>query len=493
MAQPYQLRYTRRDAPLGVLFEGDLVPGGTRKEPAFTLNEGHRLIVGPIGSGKFWAAICPMLLTADEASIIVYDVAGGEAARETGEHRTNLGPVLMLDPYCLQSDGTGALNPMELLGADDAGILNRARALAGALMMAKRTSANDDYFIGQAEDFLAALLIHVWTSDHETDRTLARVRAIIRRPLDAAVQDAVDVGARVNVAESLGVLEAMRLNPAARHYVRDAAENIHEDEDKTGGRNNFYVRQTLRENTSFLDDPNVQRVTASTTVELRKLREGVGTLYVIAPSSELRLLGRWLRLVYSVVIPAMQQPIDAARHDAKAGRPLHIIMDEFAAFGRFERVADDMATVRKFGIQYHLALQKLSHLKTLYGDGWETFMPRYLHVLGSDEHTTAAAVSERIGTTIVDRTTKSHSRQMGSGSQSVSVTPHTVRFLEPHQINGMAEDRCLVVMQGSDRPLPLRKWFVYNDHGLNALRSKARIDDDAIHVAPDGTAQRTQP
>lgn len=477
--QPYQLDdRTGRNAPLGFLHESDLAPGGTQRGIACTRNEGHRLIIGPTGAGKFWAAICPMLLTVDDASVIVYDVAGGEAARETGAHRRKLGDVLMLDPYCLQSDGSGALNPLELLGADDAGILNRARALAEAIMVAPPgSSGSNDYWVGQAEDLLVALLIHVWTSNFEHDRTLARVRAIIRRPLDAEKQDALDVERRTGTADALlsaSVLEAMRLNPAAAFYVRDAAENVAEDDAKTQGRNNFYVRQTLRENTSFLDDPNVQRVTARTTVDLRKLRDGIGTLYVITPATELRRLGRWLRLVYSVAIPAMQQPIDAARHDAGTGRPLHIILDEFAAFGRFQRVTDDMATVRKFGIQYHLAIQKLSQLKGLYRHEWETFIPRYLHVLGSDENTTAAFISERIGTKLIDRASTGQTRQMGGGSQSVTITPQTVRFLEPHQINGMDDTRCLAIIQGLEGPLPLRKWWAFDDPKLNALRPKPK-------------------
>ena len=468
MAQPYRLDRTGRDAPLGLMHEADLGKNGTRVSPVYTVGEGHRLIVGPTGAGKFWAAICPMLLTADKASVIVYDVAGGEAARATGKHREGLGPVLILDPYRLASDGTGALNPMELLGKDDAGILSRAQALAGAVMMAKRTGGNNDYWIGQAEDFLVALLIHVWTSPHETNRTLARIREIIRRPIDP--QEGESVG-----EPTFPVLESMRINPAAGFYVRDAAENVVEDELKTHGRNNFYVRQTLRENTSFLDDPNVQRATARTTVDLRALREGISTLYVVAPASQLRQLGRWLRLVYSVVIPAMQRPIDAARHDAGQGTPLHVILDEFAAFGRFDRVIDDMATVRKFGIQYHLAVQKLSQLKGLYGDNWETLIPRYLHVLGSDENTTAAFVSERIGTTVRDRTSTGQSRQASGGSQSVNVAPHTERFLEAHQINGMEDDRCIAIIQGLQRPLQLRKWFVFDDPTLDRLRPQSQV------------------
>jgi type IV secretion system protein VirD4 len=477
--QPYHLKHTGFEAPLGMLFEGDLVPGRTRSGPAFMRDEGHRLIVGPVGSGKFWAAICPLLLTVDRSSVVVYDVAGGEAARETRLHRGKLGPILLLDPYRLHSDGSDALNPMELLGKDDGGMLGRARSLAGAIMLAQRSGGDNDYFIGQAEDFLVALLIHVWTSPKEPERTLARVRAIIRRPLSELALEASQDGKPVNVAMSLGLLADMSDNPAARGYVQDAAENIFEDEAKTKGKNNFYVRQTLRENTSFLDDPNVQRVTARTTLDLRELRDGVATLYVITPAAELKQLGRWLRLVYSVLVPAMQLPVDAARHDARKDSddhtPLHIVLDEFAAFGRFERVADDMATVRKFGIQYHIAVQKISQLKRAYGDGWEIFMPRYIHLLGSDEQTTAEAISQRIGTTIINQTSTSHTRQAGGGSHGTSVAPHTVRFLEPHQINGMEPDRSLAVIQGSSRPLLLRKWFAYADPQLIERRGKAQL------------------
>ena len=69
-----------------------------------------------------------------------------------------------------------------------------------------------------------------------------------------------------------------------------------------------------------------------------------------------------------------------------------------------------------------------SHLKKNYGPDWETLVPRYIHVLGSDENTTAAFISERIGTTVEDRRSTGQSRQMGGGSQSVNISPHTVRW-----------------------------------------------------------------
>ena len=46
--------------------------------------EGHRVIVGRPGSGKFTCAIAPMLLrSADRDSVFIFDIKNGEAAKET--------------------------------------------------------------------------------------------------------------------------------------------------------------------------------------------------------------------------------------------------------------------------------------------------------------------------------------------------------------------------------------------------------------------------
>lgn len=445
------------NAPLGESRAADFDSAADVAGIITSRGEGHRLIVGPTGSGKFWAAIAPMLLTADHASVIVFDVASGEAARLTRPHRAKLGKVLVLDPYQLVSDGSDGLNPLEALGVDDGGMLGRAGDLADAITLITRTGGNSDYWNGQARDLLVALLIHVWTSPLEHDRTLRRVRQIIRRPLETPPTEPGHA--------ATGIIYDMVANLAVDNFVRDAAENVLEDELKTDGRNNFYVRQVLRENTSFLDEPEVQRVTAHTTLELRRLREGIGTLYVVAPARKLKTLGRWLRLVYSVVLPEMLLPIDEQRHSAGGGIPLHIVMDEFAAFGPFLRVTDDMATVRKFGIGIHLAVQKLSQLRSLYKDAWETFVPKYLQVLGCDEQTTAEYISKRLGTTPRPRPGESESRSMSGPSRGTSISYQTESLMVPHEVSQLDAGRCVVVVQGSDN-LDLRKWNAYDSDYL---------------------------
>ena len=81
-----------REAPLGWLHEGDRTKGATRQGVVCTYGGddfrdiGHRLIIGPTGSGKFQAAIAPLILTADQASMFIVDPKQGEAVRKTAAH-----------------------------------------------------------------------------------------------------------------------------------------------------------------------------------------------------------------------------------------------------------------------------------------------------------------------------------------------------------------------------------------------------------------------
>lgn len=443
-------------APLGELVAADFVPGDPRRGFYTSEGEGHRLIVGPSGSGKFQAVIAPLLLTADAASVIIFDVANGEAYRDTSRHRANLGPVLALDPFNLRGGG-GSINPLDLLRADDPQILSKARRLADALMIFGKAGGDSDYWNGQALNFMVALLIHVATSPDEAgSRTLQRVREIIRRPFTADI-DPNDPHA-FDKWPNGRVFFSMLGSSVAGNIVRDEAENILAPE---GGKNAFYIQQTMRENTAFLDLPEVQQVTASTSLDLRTLRERVSSLYVIVPEYELRNVGRWLRAIYAVVLEQMRGGADGGKV------PLHVVLDEFPSFGRFDRVTDDMARVRKFGIRFHVAVQKLSQLRSLYGDGWETFVPVLLQVLGSDENFTSEYVSKRLGTTTKPSTSESHNRATAGGSQGSSRSWTSAPLMPPHEVGALDPARCLVIATGH-QPLNVRKWALHGSSWLQA-------------------------
>lgn len=412
--------------------------------------EGHRLIVGPPGSGKFVSAIAPLLLTADRSSAVVFDVANGEAVRDTAAYRETLGPVAVLDPFGITGRKSAALNPLDLLQPGAPHLLETARRLSEALFIVGNGNATDDYFNDQARDVLTALLVHVATSPLERSRTLKRVREIIRRPMSA------------------DLLAAMSENPEAGGFVADVAANIEHDETATGGKNLFYVQQTLRANTTFLDFPTVQAVTATTTLDPAALRSAVSTLYVVLPGSELKTLSRWMRAIYAVVM-------ETARQTGGAGAvPLQVVLDEFPAMGRFDRVADDMALVRKFGIQIHLAIQSLSQLSKIYGQGWESFTAaaRFQQILGANDHFTAEYVSKRLGRTTAKTGSTTESQNNGGRSRGSSSSFAGVDLMTPDEVGRMDTAETLVLIEGQ-RPARLDKVYHYA-HPVLSQRMQGR-------------------
>lgn len=429
----WSARFDAPGAPLGGFFKrnwGDW-PEDDYAE-IFMRGEGHRIVVGPPGSGKFTAAFAPLLLMTDNASAVVLDVASGEAARITAPWRATLGPVLVIDPFGVSGLESGSLNPLDFLRADDPDILQAAKRLTDALFIVQSGSSNDEYYNDQARDVLTAYLLHVATDFSEKNRrTLQRVRELIRRPLTD------------------DVLAAMQDNPIAGGVVRDTAANLVAAMKADAERNTFYVTQTLRANTAFLDLPAVQKATEKTSFDPRELRRQVSTLYVCLPESQLAPVGRWLRLVYATIMEQVRE---------KGAVPLHVLIDEFPALGRFSRVKDDMALVRKFGIHIHIATQSLTQLEGIYGPEWQSFMAaaRYQQLLGANDQMTAEYFSAGLGRTTRRSTSTSQSRSTGGGSQSESAGWEAADLMSPDELRRMPPETTIVIVEGMN-PLTLIK------------------------------------
>lgn len=461
--------------PLGVFNASEWEPSDTRKGVYMASEEGHRLVVGPPGSGKFTSAIAPLLLAADADSVLVFDVANGEAAKKTSGHRASLGPVAVLDPFGLSGAASSAYNPLDLLRADDPALLSKARRLTDAILLLQSTSGTDSYFNGQATNFMAALLIHVATSpEEEGRRTLQRVREIVRRPFTPDKETAADFREALkagdwDAAERLWpnglLLDAMKSNMILGGIVRDEAENITASE---GGKNAFFIQQTMRENTSFLDLPELQRVTARTDFDPLELRRRVSTLYVVVPEYELHNVNRWLRLLYASIMEQMR----VVGESGTATR-LHVVLDEFPALGRFDRVKKDMALVRKWGINMHVIVQSLEQLDEIYGRGWQGILgvSMYRLLLGANDLATARFFSDSLGRTTRAASSSTHNRAHAGGSQSVSRSWQAEPLMPIEEIMQLDRAQSIVLVEGH-RPLILRKWHYFQDSYLKTRADK---------------------
>ena len=382
------------------------------------------------------------------------DVKNGEAAKITGAHRATLGPVTVLDPFGISGRPSGAINPLDLLRADNPKLVATAARLAEAIFVPSGSA--DQFWDHAAKKMLTALLLHVGTARQigtdrfkDAPRDLRTLRNIVRE----------------SVPEE--VLEEMFCNEAADGAVNAQARSIMEA--KEAGADNMLhsVIATLDVNIGFLNVPEILDATRETTFDPRQLRERISTLYVVLPDHELTAVSRWVRLIYTYVMDEMRDaepPPQEAGHDSDGCKPVpvpkgvHVVLDEFPALGKFDRVAQDMAQTRSLGVHMHIVVQTFQQLLEIYGKGWERFQgtSACTHVLGVRDVFTAEQVSKLLGTTTVKTPGQSQTRGQSGGSQSESSNYAARALMTPDELLVMPAERCLAVAGGMN-PVRLEK------------------------------------
>lgn len=416
--------------------------------------EGHRLIVGPPGSGKFTGAIAPLLLwTANRDSAFVLDVKNGEAAKITAAHRATRGPVTVLDPFGITGMPSGSINPIDLLRVDNPKLVATAARLADAIFVPSQ--AADQFWDHAARKALTALLLHIGTAAQigtdrfkEAPRNLRTLRNIVRERVPDEV------------------LEEMFCNEAGDGAVNAEARSIMKAQESGADNMLHSIIASLDVNIGFLNVPEILDATAETTFDPRQLRERISTLYVVVPDHELTAVSRWVRLVYTYVMDEMREAkppdpygpgSDGCKYDYLPGG-VHVVLDEFPALGKFDRVPQDMAQTRSLGVHMHIVVQTFQQLLDTYGKGWERFQgtSACTHVLGVRDNFSAEQISKLLGTTTVKTAGQSQTRAQSGGSQSESSNYAGRALMTPGELMAMPDGQCLAVVGGMN-PVRLEK------------------------------------
>jgi type IV secretion system protein VirD4 len=427
---------TRRGYPLAKLFfatgEGRRVDGVVHWP-----HEGHRLIIGAPGSGKFTAALAPLLLEDDGANAFVIDPKGGEAALWATLYRNHIGrgtadAVHLLDPCRLFPHVTSQqLNPLDVVRMDNPNFVADADRLAEALVPDE--NIKDPFWVRAGRKVVKALILHAATRPGRYRRSLLEVQQWVAEGVDD------------------NLLEAMAENGVADGLVSRAAVDI------SGWKNAEGMWQGIKAQVDaslmFLDLPGVRRTLAATDFELSTLRNQRSSLFVVIPNSEKATLGRWLRLIYSSVMDQIA---------AMPGKRLHVVVDEFAALGRFERVLTDLATLRSSGCRFHLAIQDLNQLHELYGHGWQTIIGNCAlrQFLGVNDNFTADYLSHQLGqTTVQDGFDMQQEYPDGPTARRPRWVGRALRT--PAELLGMAREEMIVVTDRT-RPFLLPKCHFFD-------------------------------
>ena len=151
-------------------------------------------------------------------------------------------------------------------------------------------------------------------------------------------------------------------------------------------------------NTEWLDSPAMESVLQSSSFDLRDLKLGKATVYLVLPAEHIAKHGRFLRLFVRCAITAMQKPTPSGQ---LLGNRCMFLLDEFFSLGYIDEIAKSAGLMPGYGLApLWPILQDLGQLQKLYGrEGAETFFSNAdVHqFFGVNDTITADYVSHQIG------------------------------------------------------------------------------------------------
>ncbi len=315
--------------------------------------DGHMLTIGPTRSGKSRRLLIPNLFYETARSMLVVDMKG-ELTAITSPYRSTKGSkVVALDPFgVLISRGihtpTAGFNPMLRLDPNSDDFVDDAMGLAEALVQVS-PEMKEPHFAESAQDVVAALIM--WAKWKRRDKaTLREVRQMICQPVDGLQV--------VAVAATQEKAHPAIIGKMAK-FLRPAKDNRELDS----------VLSTAQTQTRFLDSPGIVRNLTTGGVDFAGLKTETQTIYLVLPPERLVTHAKWLRLVISAAMTAMQRTLKTP------GRPdVLFLLDEFPQLGRLQTVETAVSLNAGYGVKVWAAVQHLGQLKEHYGDNWETFL-----------------------------------------------------------------------------------------------------------------------
>ena len=326
-----------------------LIIGGMLR-PIGIQTEKHMVTIASTGSGKSTAALIPNLCI-HRGSALIIDPKG-ELATVTARRRGHGGggvrgmgqDVFVLDPFgIVPGFATASYNvfdEMERVAEYDADRpVSYARKVAQALVP---STSRDPYWDDAPRTFISGLLLYIFQGPKE-QRNLVRLRELI---MEGETQDRPGYVVRGRTeADAFEVLLSLMTNcPEGpyRHVIVGAANSLSKmSPNQRGG-----VMTMAMEHTSFLDMPEIRRISRSSDFLLEDLKTSAISVYLCLPLNAVSgIEGRWLRMFVLLTVDMM------TRVSKAPNPPILLAIDEFPSLGKLDGIETVAPTMRSVGVR----------------------------------------------------------------------------------------------------------------------------------------------
>lgn len=354
------------------MYLGKSISGNDTGKVVGYQGSGHILTIGPTRSGKSRRLLIPNLLMETGRSMLVVDMKGELAELTAAKRIAAGGRVVALDPFGLLARRgvhveTIQFNPMDRLDPEDESFVDEAMVLAEALIQVN-PKASEPHWSESAQELVCGLIMWV-KYILTTEANLLEVRSLLCRPV-------LDLTVVARAAQRDAKAPAAIARKLAK-FVQPARESRELDS----------ILSTAQTQTRFLDSPGIARSLSRSAADAASGPKGLQvqgkglpldfhdmkaeriTVYLVLPPDKLMSHAKWLRLVISSAMTAMQ------RSGPAHGRPEVLFMlDEFPQLGRMAPIETAVSLNAGYGVKVWAAVQHLGQLKDLYDDNWETFL-----------------------------------------------------------------------------------------------------------------------
>jgi type IV secretion system protein VirD4 len=411
---------------------------------------GHALTVAPTGAGKGTCAIIPNLLR--HPWVFVIDPGGENTAIAAKAWRRKGYHFICLNPWGMHTEApwslpSHAVNPLSILDPASEAFASDADLIADMIVpLTGKESGSAPFFKQEARSGIRAFLMHIVTTEPPARRNLLTLRKYI-------CAEAPAWGA---------LMAAMKLNKAGGGLIAREAAQFERREGQSPEEFSGVV-STIKQDTNFLEDPVMQRALSGESADLSVLKgrkdgkriKGCA-VSVVMPLPYLDTHAAYSRLIAGMALWTMQ------RGALSRGRVL-FVLDEFPALKRLDRIANGLATLRKYRVWLWPIIQNIGQLKSIYGANWQTFMSNagLKQFIGTGDLETAEYVSALCGETTIEIKTR-HS----GGNITRAETQRKLATVE--EVMTLRGDRQIVFVD-ANKPLLLRKTPYWERIGLRGL------------------------
>ncbi len=402
---------------------------------------GHVLVTAPTRSGKGVGVVIPNLLSWPDSALLL-DIKHENYEKTSGFRAAHGQRVYVWSPGDIHGR-SHRFNFLDGITRDPSHRVTEIQHL-GTILLPDPGPGEESMWTDEARDLFLGLVLYVLDTPG-VPHTIGEVYRTLKT--DA------DLGA---VCEHLIETRGQELDPAC---VQSLANFAQKPVKERGG-----VKSNLTGALNLWANPVLDAATAHSDFDLRDLRRQRITIYVAIAKNQVKTFRRILNLFFQLTVNVLQRELP------RSDEPYKVLMlvDEFAALGRMDVVADSLADLAGYGVRMVNIIQGLSQLDQHYRrEGRESMTQNsaiQVYFAANDE-TTAKYVSERLGTKTIRTLAKS---DPGGLSPTTHMTSYTKRDLMlPEEVRRLPDDREIVFVEGA-RPVLARKIRYYKDKAFKS-------------------------